>query len=157
MAQQKRKDKPMVLLKSLILAITCMSFFVLSCNNSGSGSTNSGGGGSGTGTGWTITIQVGTNPLPFTGISTTTVMGIVRDGTGAPAPKGTYICMTAVLNGFLIPGTPNDPTKIVKNVCETTTTDLGQSIQTYFAPQAGDDIVEVSSRGVIGHVTIHNN
>jgi hypothetical protein len=155
MAPQKRKDKSMGLLKSLILVITCLSFFgFLSCNNSGTRSTTSSGGGSGTGTNWTITIQIGTNPLPFTGYSTTSVMAIVKDKTGAPAPYGTYVCMTAVYNGFLKSG----DTTLYATICESISNNLGQSIQTYKGELlSGDDTVEVSSQGVIATATIHNS
>ncbi len=161
MAPQKRKDKPLVLLKSLGLVILCLSFGgILSCDwGSGTHSTTSSG--SGTGTGWTITIQVGTNPLPFTGspgqgTSTTTVMALVKDKTGAPAPKGTNICFTAILNGFLTAGATTGSTTLIKSLCETTTNDLGQSIQTYGAQlTTGNDTVEVSSQGVIAKVTIN--
>ncbi len=152
MAPQKRKDKPIVLLKSLVLVILCLSFGgMLSCNW-GSGSTNSGGGGGGTGTGWTITIQVGTNPLALT--DTTTIVAIVRDSTGARAPLGTYVCMTSLKNSFLLPGS----TTPFASVCENTSNNLGQSIHTYYANFAtGDDIVEVSSQGVIATTTITVN
>jgi len=148
MAPQKRKDKPLVLLKSLVLVITCLSFLgILSCNwGSGTGSTSSSGSGSGTGTGWTIDIQVGTNPIQVGG--TTTVMAIIKDGKGAPAPKGTYVRMTSVLNSFLTTSTP------VRSVFGPTDNDLGQFILTYYAQNTGDDTVEVSSQGVIQRKTI---
>lgn len=152
MAQQKRKDKPMVLLKGLVLVILCLSFGVILSCDWGSGTHSTTSSGSGTGTGWTITVQVGTNPLPYNG--KTSIMATVRDRTGAPAPLGTYVCMTAVLNGFLLPGAKD----LYATICETTTNNLGQSIQTYDAVLAtGDDTVEVSSQGVIKTVIIHVN
>jgi len=159
MNPQKRKGRIMVLLKSLVLVITCLSFLgVLSCYNTGTSSTSSSGSGSGTGTNWTITIQVGTNPLRLG--NTTSVMAIVKDNTGAPAPSGTNICITAVNNGFLIKG---DKTQLYASICEATSNNLGQSIQTYSAGltstdlsgtttttgTTGDDRIEVSSQGVV--------
>jgi len=156
----------MVLLKSLVLVITCLSFLgILSCNG-GTGSTTSSGGGGGTGTGWTITIQVGTNPLPFNGYydttttlptfhpgtNTTSVMATVRDSTGAPAPNGTQVCFTAVLNGFLEP----NKTDLYATVCDPISNNLGYMVKTYKGGLYGGDTVEVASQGVIARATIHN-
>ena len=153
MNPQKRKGRIMILLKSLILVISCLSFLgVLSCNNSGVSSTSTASGGSGTG--WTIQIQIGTNPLPFNGSNTTSVLALVKDRTGAPAPLGTYVCMTAVLNGFIA----QSASTLYATICENTKNDLGQSIQTYKGELlAGDDTIEVASQGVIAHAIIHNN
>jgi hypothetical protein len=128
----------------------------LSCNSTGTSSTSSGSITSGTGTGWTIEIKIGTNPLPFNGTdttngsNTTTVLALVRDKTGAPAPKGTNICTTAVLNGFLKAGS----TDVFATICGTTENDLGQSIQTYQGKYSGIDTIEVSSQGVIARATL---
>lgn len=135
-----------------VLGILVISLFLFQGCTFPTGSTA--GGSSGTGAGWTITIQIGTNPLPFTGYSTTTVMATVRDSNGAPAPKGTNVCFTAVLNGFLKSGS----TTLYASVCEGTTNDLGQSIQVYSAQiSAGDDPIEVSSQGVIARTIITNS
>jgi hypothetical protein len=143
MASQKRKGRRMILLKSLILFITCLSFVgILSCNRSGTNSTGSSSSNSGTNTDWNITIQVGTNPIRFG--ETTTVLAIVKDNTGAPAPIGTNVCMTAVKNGFI------QGKDLFATICSTTTNNLGQSIQTYSASvTTGEDIVEVTSQRVI--------
>jgi hypothetical protein len=161
MISLKRRGRDILLLKTIILVVTCLSFLgILSCST-GTGSTASSGGTSGTSTGWTITVLVGTNPLPFNGTpdspgsgsNTTAIMALVKDGTGAPAPNGTNICMTAVLNGFLKPGA----TELQATMCETTSNNIGQSIQTYQGKlQSGDDVVQVSSQGVIQRVVIHN-
>jgi hypothetical protein len=144
MNPQKRKGWLMILLKSLVLVITCLSFLgILSCHT-GTNSTSSSGGGSGTGTGWTITIQVGTNPLKLG--DTTTVMAIVKDSTGAPAPLKTNVCIAALKNGFLQPGAAT----LYASICEETANNLGQMIKTYSASlETGDDRIEVSSQGVI--------
>jgi hypothetical protein len=161
MTPQKRKGRLMVLLKSLILGITCLSFLgLLSCDNTGTVSTTSASGGSGTGTGWRIDIQVGTNPIQPG--QTTTVMAIVRDSSGAPAPSGTYGCMTAVKNCFI------QGDQCYATLCNTTTNNLGQFIQTYaggirndkgdIIGGTGDDRIEVSSQGVIAAkiITVNN-
>lgn len=156
MVSLKRKGRRRVLLKSQALILICLSFLgILSCKN-GTSSTGSSSGTSGTGTGWNITIQIGTNPLHFTtgdlsGTNTTTVLSIVKDSTGAPAPLGTNICTTAVLNGFIKPGSAD----VFATLCETTTNNLGQSIQTYRAKLSpGVDTIEVSSQGVIARTSI---
>lgn len=124
----------------------------LSCTNSGTNSTSSSSGSSGTGTGWTITIQIGSNPILFG--NTTSIMAIVRDNTGAPAPNGTNVCTTVVRNGLLKPGA----TTLYATICETTTNNLGQTIQTYSAQlTTGNDTIEVSSQGVIARATITVN
>ncbi|MBA4395145.1 MAG: hypothetical protein C0407_16470 [Desulfobacca sp.] len=138
---------------SLILVgilLTC-----LSCNNSGTNSTSSSSAISGTGTNWTISIQIGTNQIDLG--NTTSVMAIVKDNTGAPAPYGTNVCMAAVKNGFL------DGTTLFATLCRTTTNNLGQMIQTYgtvsatFTGVRGIDTIEVSSQGVIARATITVN
>jgi hypothetical protein len=127
-------------------------FSSLSCNSSGTNSTNSSSGGSGTGTGWTISIQLGTNSIVLG--NTTSVVAIVKDSAGAPAPLGTNVCMTAVKNGFL------NGSSLFATLCGSTTNNLGQMIQTYgtvtstFPGVVGNDTVEVSSQGVIARATL---
>ncbi len=134
-----------------LLAVGLSFLMVLSCY-SGTSSSTSSSGSSGTGTGWNIAIQIGTNPLTFG--NTTTILAIVKDRTGAPAKFGTNVCTTVVRNGLLRPG----DTKLYATICETTTNDLGQSIQTYYAAlTTGEDTIEVSSQGVIAHATITIN
>jgi hypothetical protein len=154
MAPQKRRRRLTILLKSLVLGIICLSFFgVLSCNNTGTGgaSSSSTGSGTGAGTGWTITIKVGTNLLRIG--DTTTVMAIVKDGSGAPAPNKTNVCMVAVKGCFL------QGSNCFSTICGPTSNDLGQAIQTYYASpafilEATDDTIEVSSQDVIARTTI---
>jgi hypothetical protein len=142
MTPQKRKGSFMILLKGFILAITCLSFFgLLSCDNAGTGSTSSAAGGSGTGTGWRISINIGNSNIPLGG--TTAVVAMVKDSSGAPVPLGTNICFTAIRGGFL-KGSDQFAT-----VCETTTNNLGQSIQTYAGIVSGQDSIQVASQGVI--------
>ncbi|OGP52295.1 MAG: hypothetical protein A2Y79_13515 [Deltaproteobacteria bacterium RBG_13_43_22] len=78
-------------------------------------------------------------------------MAVVKDRTGAPAPYGTNVCTTVVNNGLLKPG----DTQLYATICETTSNNLGQTIQTYYAALVtGDDTVEVSSQGVIATANI---
>jgi hypothetical protein len=146
---RRRKARLKALIKISGLFIAGLSFlFILSCS-SGTSSTTSSSGSSGTGTGWTIAIQVGTNPIALG--NTTSILAIVKDRTGAPAPKGTNICTTVVKNGLLKPGA----TGLFASICETTTNDLGQTIQTYSGSlTTGVDNIEVTSQGVTGHATI---
>ncbi len=148
MAPLKRRGRDFLLLKTFILVVLCLTLGgILSCNYSGTSSTSGSGGNSGTGTDWKIDIQVGTNTLgPF---ETTTVMAIVKDGTGAPAPLGTNACMTAVKNCFV------SGDKCFATICNTSTNNLGQFIQTYSASiMSGVDIIEVTSQGKIATRTI---
>ncbi len=149
---KRRKCSLKASIKKSGLFITGLSFlFILSCSN-GTSSTTSSSGSSGTGTGWTIAIQIGTNPILFG--NNTTIMGIVKDRTGAPAPKGTNICTTVVKNGLLKPG----DTKLYASICETTSNDIGQTIQTYSASlTTGVDTIEVTSQGVTARATITVN
>ena len=152
MALSKRKGRLKTLIKKWGLFIFGLSFlFILSCN-SGTSSTTSSAGSSGTATGWTIAIQIGTNPLLFG--NTTTILAIVKDKTGAPAPDGTNVCTTVVRNGLLKPG----DTKLYATICSPATSNLGQTIQTYSGSlTTGVDTIEVSSQGVIAHATITVN
>lgn len=151
MARPKRKGRGKAILKSLLWGMTCLSMLGLLSCNSGTGSSTSSAGSSGTGTGWTITIQLGTNPIALG--NTTTVLAIVRDRTGAPAPNGTNICFTAVVNGFLKPGA----SELFATICEETKNDRGQSIQTYQGRSAGADTIEIVSQGVVARTTIGVN
>jgi hypothetical protein len=152
----RRKGRLKASMKRLGLSITGLSFlFILSCSN-GTSSTASSAGSSGTATGWMISIQIGTNPINLG--ETSSVLAIVKDRTGAPAPQGTNICFTAVRNSMLTPGTKVDPTNLLKTVCETTTNNIGQSMQTYAAlVTTGVDTIQVSSQGVITNATITVN
>jgi hypothetical protein len=159
MASLKRKGRLRVLLKSQALIFICLSFFgILSCKN-GTSSTGSSSGTSGTGTGWTIDIQVGSNPIRVG--NTTSVLAIVKDKTGASAPSGTNICMTAVKNCFI------QGTQCFATICGSTSNNLGQAIQTYAGGfttadstigGAGEDTIEVTSQGVIAtkNITVNN-
>jgi hypothetical protein len=152
MANQKRKGRPRSLIKISGLFMAGLSFlFMLSCY-SGSSSSTSSAGSSGTGTGWTVSVQIGSNPIHLG--NNTAIMGIVKDRTGAPAPKGTIICTTVVKNGLLKPG----DTQLYATICDPTTNEIGQTIQTYAAAlTTGVDTIEVSSQGVIAHATITVN
>ena len=76
MAPIKRKDRNVILLKTFILAVACLSLAgFLSC--SGTDSTTSAGGGSGTGTEFRTRITVGEPVIPLGG--TTGVTAVVRD------------------------------------------------------------------------------
>ena len=148
-APLKRKGRDLILLKTFVLAVTALSFLgILSCH-SGTHSAASSSGTSGTGTGWTITIQGGTNPLHVG--NTTSILATVRDSTGAPAPIGTNVCMTVVINA-LIQGD-----ELFATLCETTTNNLGQSIHTYAAVNSGEDTVEVISQNTIQRASITVN
>ncbi|MGC1402976.1 MAG: hypothetical protein WA974_08625 [Thermodesulfobacteriota bacterium] len=156
MALIRRKGRLKASIKISGLFITCLSFLFILCCSNGTSSTTSSAGSSGTGTGWTVSIQIGKNPITLG--DTTSVLAIVKDRTGAPAPQGTNICFTAVRNSMLTPGTKVDPTNLLRTVCETTTNNIGQSIQTYAALVAtGVDTIEVSSQGVIANATITVN
>jgi hypothetical protein len=139
--------------KKLLRKFKILAWFsllgLLACN-SGTSSSASSSANSSTGTGWAISIQVGTNPLLLG--NTTTVIALVRDRTGAPAPRGTNICFTAVKNIFL------KDDKALATICETTSNNLGQSIQTYAGTiTTGVDRIEVSSQGVIATTNITVN
>jgi hypothetical protein len=148
MAPLKRRSRDFLLLKTFTLVVICLTFGgILSCNYSGTSSTAGSGGTSGTGTGYKIDIQVGTSTLGPR--ETTTVVATVKDGIGSPVPKGTNGCMTAVKNCFV------SGDKCFATICNTSTNDLGQFIQTYSASIAsGVDTIEVTSQGVIATRTI---
>jgi hypothetical protein len=134
------------------LFFTCLSLLVILSCNSGTSSTTSSASSSGTGTGWTIDIKIGSNPILLG--NTTAIMALVKDRTGAPAPRGTNVCTTVVKNGMLKPGS----TDLFATICEETSNNLGQTIQTYFAAlTTGIDTIEVSSQGVIVRTTLTVN
>jgi hypothetical protein len=145
MAPRQRKRRDAVLLKTFILAVACLALAgILSCD--GTKSTTGSGGTSGTGTGWNITIIIGSASIPLDG--ETSVLALVKDGTGAPAPFGTNICFTAIRGDFI------KDTDSLATICETTSNNLGQSIQTYRGTETGQDTIQVSSQGVIATAEI---
>lgn len=147
MAPLKRRGREFLLLKTFILVVLCLTFVgILSCNYSGTSSTASSGGTSGTSTGWTITINIGNAYIPLQG--ETSVMALVKDSSGAPAPTGTNICFTAIKGDFL------KGSDSLASICETTSNNLGQSIQTYRGTEIGGDNIQVSSQGTIATAEI---
>ncbi len=133
MALQKRKGRDMILLKRLILFITCLSFFgLLSCSNSGTNSTASSGGTAGTGTGWTISVRTFKNSASASGLELVGVIVNIKDRSGAPAPNGTQVCDTVSRGGFLVNGTT-----LVSSKCESTANDIGQVLLTYIPAVMG--------------------
>jgi hypothetical protein len=150
----KTKNRGKIGVLTGLSLLACFSIVGLLSCSSGTSSSASSAAVSGTGTGWTISIQIGSNPI-LQG-NTTSVMAIVKDRTGAPAPNGTNICVTAVRNGFLKPGA----TELYATICETTSNNLGQTIQTYAAVlYTGVDTIQVSSQGVIAsaNITVNTN
>ncbi|MBI4764507.1 MAG: hypothetical protein HY787_07875 [Deltaproteobacteria bacterium] len=136
----KRRGREFLLLKTFILVVLCLTFVgILSCNYSGTSSTAGSGGTSGSGTGWRITINVGNDYIPVG--ATTGIISVVKDASGAPVPKTTMVCFTAINGGFA------KGTEVFATICESTTNDLGWSSQTYVGLIAGDDTIQVYSQG----------
>jgi len=140
----------MVLLKSLVLVIICLSFFVLSCNNSGSGSTTSSG--SGTGTGWTVTVNRFTSPISLSKGESAMVVVKVKDQTGAPAPIKTRICLSVSFGSVWVDELGKD--NPIRTGCVPTSNNVGQLMGTYVPTQTGWDNIQASSMGTIDSAPI---
>jgi hypothetical protein len=173
MVPQKRKDRLLVGVRITGLLIAGLSFLGLLSCNWGTGSTTSSGS-SGTGVGWKITITPFANSVSSSQQNSTQVMIIVKDSSGAPAPKGTPVCYAALRGGFLLTGNT-----VIASKCDTTSNDIGQVLVTYIPSvlsevttvdpttgtsttvtkqvpiDPGPDTISASSMGAFGSTTIN--
>jgi hypothetical protein len=151
MNPQQRKGRIMVLLKMLVLVITCLSFLgVLSCNP-GTGSTSSSSGG--IGTNWSVTIEKFASTVSISKGESSMVIVRVKDPTGAPAPKTTRVCLSVSFGSIWVDEAGED--NPIRTGCVPTSNDIGQLFGNYHPPDfTGTDYIQATSQGAIGSTTI---
>ena len=122
--------------------------------SSGTGSSTSAGstGTGGSGVGWTVNVKVFSSTISLGKAESTSVVVTVRDAAGAPAPKGTRICLSTT-HGLIFVDELGKDAPVVTG-CVSTSNDIGQLLGTYVPLQAGTDQVQASSMGGFGSATV---
>jgi hypothetical protein len=125
--------------------------------SSGTGSSTSTGatGTGGSGVGWTVNVKIFSSTLSLGKAESTSVVVTVRDAAGAPAPKGTRICLSTTHGQIWVDELGKDSPVITG--CVGTSNDIGQLMGTYVPVQAGTDQVQASSMGGFGSATVQIN
>jgi hypothetical protein len=129
MAFQPGRDRRFFYFKAMGLLICLLSAALgLSCTAS-SGSTS--GSGSSAGTGWTITVSATPSSVSSSSAGNLGIVALVKDRNGAPAVRGTNICISALRGGFVNPSSTDPGGLVVVSICAATTNDIGQAQATY--------------------------
>jgi hypothetical protein len=125
--------------------------------SSGTGSSTSTGatGTGGSGVGWTVNVKIFSSTLSSDKGETTSVVVTVRDWAGAPAPKGTRICLSTTHGTIWVDELGKD-TPVISG-CVSTSNDIGQLMGTYVPLSTGTDQVQASSMGGFGSATVQIN
>ena len=126
---------------------------LLACS-SGTGSNTSAGatGTGGSGVGWTVNVKVFSSTLSLGRAETTSVAVTVRDAAGAPAPRGTRICLSTTRGQIFVDELGKDEPVITG--CVSTSNDIGQLLGTYVPVQTGTDQVQATAMGGFGAATV---
>ena len=129
---------------------------LLACS-SGTGSNTSAGatGSGGSGVGWTVNVKIFSGTVSLGKSESTSVVITVRDASGAPAPKGTRICLSTT-HGLIFVDELGKDSPVVTG-CVSTSNDIGQLLGTYVPLQTGTDQVQASSMGGFGSATVQIN
>ena len=129
---------------------------LLACS-SGTGSSTSAGatGTGGSGVGWTVNVKIFSSTISLGKAESTSVVVTVRDAAGAPAPKGTRICLSTTHGLIFVDELGKD--EPVVTGCVSTSNDIGQLMGTYVPLQTGTDQVQASSMGGFGSATVQIN
>jgi hypothetical protein len=122
--------------------------------SSGTGSSTSAGatGSGGSGVGWTVNVKLFSSTISLGKSESTSVVVTVRDAAGAPAPKGTRICLSTTHGQIFVDELGKD--EPVVTGCVSTSNDIGQLLGTYVPVQTGTDQVQASSMGGFGSATV---
>jgi len=126
----------------------------LAACSSGAGSSTSAGatGTGGSGVGWTVNVKLFSSTLSLGKGEQTSVVVTVRDAAGAPAPKGTRICLSTTHGEIFVDELGKD--EPVKSGCVSTSNDIGQLLGNYHPLSTGTDQVQASSMGGFGSATV---
>ncbi len=138
---------------TLALISIILAAGLLACS-SGAGSSTSAGatGAGGSGVGWTVNVKIFSSTLSLGKAETTSVAVTVRDGAGAPAPRGTRICLSTTRGQIFVDELGKD--EPVTTGCVSTSNDIGQLLGTYVPVQTGTDQVQATAMGGFGAATV---
>jgi len=139
----------------LTLGLIVMLFAAgLPACSSGTGSNTSSGatGTGGSGVGWTVNVKIFSSTISLGRAESTSVVVTVRDGAGAPAPKGTRICLSTT-HGLIFVDELGKESPVATG-CVSTSNDIGQLLGTYVPLQTGTDQIQASSMGGFGSATV---
>jgi hypothetical protein len=139
----------------MTLALICiiLAAGLLACSSGTGSSTSTGATGTGgSGVGWTVNVKLFASTLSLGKAETTSVVVTVRDAAGAPAPKGTRICLSTTRGQIWVDELGKD--EPVVTGCVSTSNDIGQLLGTYVPLQTGTDQVQASSMGGFGSATV---
>jgi hypothetical protein len=124
-----------------------------SCSSGAGSSTSTGATGTGgSGVGWTVNVKIFSSTLSASKGETTSVVVTVKDAAGAPAPKGTRICLSTT-HGLIFVDELGKDNPVVTG-CVSTSNDIGQLLGTYVPQKTGTDQVQASSMGGFGSATV---
>jgi hypothetical protein len=142
---------------TLGLILLVLAAGLLPACSSGTGSNTSAGatGSGGSGVGWTVNVKIFSSTLSMGKFETTSVVVTVRDGAGAPAPKGTRICLSTTHGTIWVDELGKDTP--VTTGCVSTSNDIGQLLGTYVPLSTGTDQIQASSMGGFGSATLQIN
>jgi hypothetical protein len=126
---------------------------LLACSSGTGSSTSTGATGTGgSGVGWTVNVKIFSSTLSLGKEEKTSVAITVKDAAGAPAPKGTRICLSTT-HGLIFVDELGKDTPVVTG-CVSTSNDIGQLLGTYVPQQTGTDQVQATSMGGFGSATV---
>jgi len=126
---------------------------LLACSSGAGSSTSAGSTGTGgSGVGWTVNVKLFSSTLSLGKSESTSVVVTVRDAAGAPAPKGTRICLSTTHGTIWVDELGKD--EAVTSGCVSTSNDIGQLLGTYVPLRSGTDQVQASSMGGFGSATV---
>jgi hypothetical protein len=138
---------------TLGLIFTVLAAGLLACSSGTGSSTSTGATGTGgSGVGWTVNVKLFSSTLSLGKAESTSVVITVRDAAGAPAPKGTRICLSTTHGQIWVDELGKD--EPVVTGCVSTSNDIGQLLGTYVPLQSGTDQVQASSMGGFGSATV---
>ena len=122
--------------------------------SSGTGSNTSTGatGTGGSGVGWTVNVKIFSSTLSLGKAETTSVAVTVRDAAGAPAVRGTRICLSTTHGQIWVDELGKD--EPVVTGCVSTSNDIGQLLGTYVPLLTGTDQVQATAMGGFGSATV---
>jgi hypothetical protein len=148
--QGTRRPAPVM---TLGLIFILMAAGLLACSSGTGSSTSTGATGTGgSGVGWTVNVKIFSNSISLGKSETTSVSITVKDAAGAPAPKGTRICLSTT-HGLIFVDELGKDAPVVTG-CVSTSNDIGQLLGTYVPLQTGTDQVQATSMGAFGTATV---
>ena len=148
--------RPTTVMTLGLISIILIAAGLPACSSGAGSSTSAGATGTGTsGVGWTVNVKVFSSTISLGKAESTSVVVTVRDGAGAPAHRGTRICLSTTHGQIWVEELGKD--EPVVTGCVSTSNDIGQLLGSYVPLQTGTDQVQASSMGGFGSATVQIN